>query len=90
MELNEIKKILYRLKLTARHTYTDDDGKRYIAQWGSASAEPSNTQAKTNNVHFLVPHSEISKAEKDKNPESPSVFQDQMPAQLLIRYIIEQ
>jgi hypothetical protein len=74
MELNEIKKILYKEKPIAIFTHAVKDGLYYSVNLRHPTVRPQNEF-----VVFLVPLFEIGDGE----------FLREMPAQLLIRYIIQ-
>lgn len=79
MELNEIKKILYSLKPEAKFQGLNKSGIRYLAQIGRTKAKPITTEVETIDIHFYIPLNDIGDAD----------FQAIMPAQLLIRYIVQ-
>jgi hypothetical protein len=79
MEVNDIKKTIYRLKMEARKIGENTWGSLYLAQWGHTLAAPGPTVAVTEDVYFFVPKEDMG---------DTKYFKETMPAQLLIRYLI--
>lgn len=78
MELNEIKKGLYRDKPFAELIHIKKEGILYSAAIASSSTVDGKKVLQI--ISFLVPLTDIGDA----------VFLKEMPAQLLIRYIIQE
>ena len=76
MELNEIKKALYKQNPDATLTVVTKDGIRYESY---VVEHTENQASKHTYLYFNVPLSDIGDA----------TFEDEMPAKLLIRYIIQ-
>lgn len=85
MEVNEIKKLLYKVKPRADLIYATEAGRQYIARWFEL-VNSNTTEIKEHSVQFFVPKLELDLA-KEINGISP--FEDHVPAQLLIRYIVQ-
>lgn len=77
MQLLEIKKSLYKNKPLAKLVYIRKDGVLYSTTAFDQNVKQLSEAYQT--INFLVPLSEIGEA----------TFLQKMPAQLLIRYIIE-
>jgi len=80
MELNEIKKILYKEKPTAKLMGRNKTDRLYVAS--------IDIGGKIDYFYFIVPEKEIKDAEKISAPGREMPFTDEMSAQLLIRYLV--
>lgn len=77
MELNEIKKSLYKEKPTATIIHVSKSGVLYSTYFDTGKLDEF-SKRKYENVYFQVPIDDMGE----------SAFLKDMPAQLLIRYII--
>lgn len=81
MEINEIKKLLYKHKPIATKVGKNDFGILYRCFTADAILG-------MHSFHFFVPQKEIMDAEKISDPSGEPPFADEMDGHLLIRYLI--
>lgn len=79
MQLNEIKKLLYKNKPQAIFLYADKGGIHYFLRTEVPDKDFPKRLTTSMEFRFLIP----------LNDMGDSKFLQEMPAQLLIRYIIE-